>query len=59
MFFYTSLAAKSSFANIDRPVTFLLYVRMLITFLNDVDIQLILEFKNCFGKCDPVCPKNL
>ena len=44
MLFYTSLAAISSFANIDRPVTCLLY------FLNVVDIQLIVEFKISFGK---------
>ena len=24
----------------------------------DVDIQLILEFKNSFGKCHPVFPNN-
>ena len=28
------------------------------SFLKDVDIQLILEFKNSFGKNCPVCPKN-
>ena len=32
-----------------RPVTFLLY---------DMDIQLILQFKNSFGKFSPVCPKT-
>ena len=31
---------------------------MLILFLNDVDIHLILEFKNSFGKNCPVSPKN-
>ena len=31
---------------------------MLISFLNDVDIQLILEFKNSFGKYHPVFPEN-
>ena len=31
---------------------------MLISFLNDVDIQLILDFKNSFGKYHPVFPKN-
>ena len=31
---------------------------MLFSFLNDVDIQLILEFENSFGKYLPVCPKN-
>ena len=30
---------------------------MLILFLNDMDIQLILEFKNSFGKNCPVFPK--
>ena len=50
--FYTSLVATSSFLNIDGPVTILLYIwlRMLISFLNDVEIQLILEFKYIFGK---------
>ena len=43
---FTILAAISIFANIDGPVTFLLYDS------NDVDndIQLILEFKNSLGK---------
>ena len=27
-------------------------------YLNDVDIQLILEFKDIFGKYHPVFPKN-
>jgi hypothetical protein len=27
-------------------------------FLNDMDIQLILEFKKGFGKYHPVCLKN-
>jgi hypothetical protein len=31
---------------------------MLISFLNDVDIKLILEFKKSFGKYHPVCLKN-
>ena len=31
---------------------------MLISFLNDLDIQQILEFKLNFGKYNPVCPKN-
>ena len=31
---------------------------MLISFLNDVDIQLIVEFKKSFGEYHPVCPKN-
>ena len=40
------------------PVTFSILLRMLISFLNDVDIQLILEFKNSFGKYHPVFSKN-
>jgi hypothetical protein len=28
------------------------------SFSNDVDIQIILEFKNSFGKYLPVSPKN-
>jgi hypothetical protein len=44
-------------AKISWPVTFLLYGFELI-FLNDVDIQLILELKNSFGKYHPVLPKN-
>ena len=31
---------------------------MLISFLNDVDIQLILEIKSSFRKYHPECPKN-
>ena len=31
---------------------------MLILFLNDVDMQLVLEFKNSFEKNCPVFPKN-
>ena len=27
-------------------------------FLNDVDLQLIVEFRNCFGKYHQVCPKK-
>ena len=52
MLFYTSLAAISCVAKIDEPVTFLIYD------VNDVDIQLILEFKKSFVKYHPVCPKN-
>ena len=43
-----------SFTNIDGPVTYLLY-----DFLNDVDIELFLEFKKSLVKYHPVCPKNL
>ena len=32
---------------------------MIISFLNDVDIQLIKELKNSFGKKISVRPKNL
>ena len=52
MFFHTSLAAISSFANINRPVTFSLYN------LNDVNIQLILEFKISSGKYHPLYQKH-
>ena len=54
MFFYTSLADISNFANIDEPVTFC----PMNLFLNDVDIQLILEFNNSFGKYHPLNPEN-
>ena len=41
------------------PVTFLaIWLRMLISFINDVDIQLILELKNSLEKNLLVCPKN-
>ena len=46
--------AYSHIANFDWPVTFLVY-----DFLNDVDIQPILEFKTSFENIiDPACPKN-
>ena len=35
-----------------------LFSIMLIYFFNDVDIQLILEFKSIFSKYHPVFPKN-
>ena len=58
MFFYTSLAAISSFANIDGPVAFLLYnLKFYLKKKMDNDIQLILEFKISFGKYHPLCPK--
>jgi hypothetical protein len=38
---------------------FAIWLRMLISFLNDLDIQLILESKLSFEKNYPVCPKNL
>jgi hypothetical protein len=31
---------------------------MLDDYLNDVDMQIILEFKNIFRKYNQVCPKN-
>ena len=46
------------FCKTDEPVTLLLKTRMLISFLNDVDIQRILEFKNSCGKYHSVFPKN-
>ena len=47
-FFYTLAAICNIFAN-DLECYF---------FLNDVDIQLILEFNNSFGKYHPINPKN-
>ena len=53
MFFRTSNIAK-----IDGPVSFS-YVSQNANFvLMDVDIQLILEFKDIFGRNCPVFPKN-
>ena len=49
--------SSNTFSNIAGPVTFLLWLRMLVYFLNDVDIQLILEFRNSIEKCYPVCSK--
>ena len=46
-----------SFAKIAGSVTFLLY-GLECFFLNDVLIQLILDFKKSFVKYYPVCPKN-
>ena len=34
------------------------YLQCQFLFLNGVDIQLILEYKNSFVKCHPVFPKN-
>ena len=40
-------------------LTFLLYdLEFQSPFLNDMDIQLILEFRKSFGKYQPVFPKN-
>ena len=59
MFFLHIPAAISSFGNIDGTVFFFsIRLKMLISFLNDGDIQLILEFKKSFGKYYPVFPKN-
>jgi hypothetical protein len=55
MFFYIFPTVISSFANIDRPVTFLLY-DLECYFLNDVHI--FLELKASFGKYHPVYPKK-
>ena len=41
------MAAINSFVNADEPVTFLLY-DLKLYFLDEVDIQLILNFENCF-----------
>ena len=53
------LFRTSNISNIYGPVSFLLYesYRMLF-FKIDVDIQLILEFKNSFRKNCPFFPKN-
>ena len=32
---------------------------MLISILNDEDMELLLKFKVCFGKYHPVCPNLL
>ena len=48
----------SNFANITGPLPFLLYdLKCQFVFLNDVDIQLKLEFKNSFGQYQPVFKK--
>ena len=54
MLFRSSMATK-----IVRPVTFQLHdLECEFLFLNDVEIQNILEFKNNFGKYHPFFPKN-
>ena len=57
---YLELGAFSDkqFCEIARPVFLPLYDLECYFFLNDVDIQLTLEFKNLFGKYHLVCPKN-
>ena len=47
-----------SFTKIAWPVHFLPCNLECYLFINDVDIQLILEFKHNFGKLHPVFPKN-
>ena len=37
---------------------FAIWLRMLISFLNDVEIKIISEFNDSFGKYYPVFPKN-
>ena len=51
---------KSSTKTVLRTSTkhFISILYLYINFLIDVDIQLIVEFRNCFGKYHPVCPKN-
>ena len=53
------LFRTSNILKINGPVTYIfaIWVRMLF-FLIDFDIQLILEFKNSFGKNCPFFPKN-
>ena len=58
-FVYTPLTATRCFAIIDQPVTCLLYdLECKFRFLDELDIQLILEFKISFGKYHPVFPKT-
>ena len=51
---------ESSFTNIDKPITFLLYNLKIKCqcFFKYVDILLISEFKTSFRKYHPVFPKN-
>ena len=44
--------------NIRACNSFGILLRMLISFLNEMDIQLILEFKDSFGKSHQLCKKN-
>ena len=64
LIFLLELAQKSCyfthpwkyFANIDGLVTFLLYdLIIIISFLNDMHIELILELKKSYGKYHLVC----
>ena len=48
----------SNILKIYGPVTFLLYKLECYFFRIDVDIKLLLEFKESFGKFCPVFPKN-
>ena len=52
------LFRTSFFAKIARPVTFFCVTYNAIFLTNDVDTQLILEFKNSFRKYHPVFSKN-
>ena len=50
---------KQFYENLRASNFFGLWLRMLISFLNDVNIQLILKFKHSFGKYHSVCLKIL
>ena len=52
------LFRTSNILEIYGPVTFLLYKLECYFFRIDVDIKLLLEFKESFGKFCPVFPKN-
>ena len=58
--FFTQYTSLSSFANIDNPVTYVIWFGMLISFLNDVGItiRLILGFKNSFKISSSHCEQN-
>ena len=61
MFFNTPMAigCNKQFLNIDEVCNFFaIRLIMLVSFLNDVDIQLIVEFKDSFKKYHSVFPKN-
>ena len=49
---------KRTFSYIETVTFFAIWLRMLISFLNDEDIQLLSEFKNTFRKYHLVCSKN-
>ena len=53
------LFRTSNISKIEEPVTCLQYkLEMIFFFQIDVDIKLLLEFKDSFGKFCPVFPKN-